>query len=197
MNLPNWITLARLIAVPIILVSVEAGADLVAVVAFAIACGTDWLDGYVARKFAMETELGKVLDPLVDKLLILAPLLALIKTQAVPPWAVYAIVARELLVTAWRGNSGAGANSWGKAKTVLQMAAIALLLGHWPYGIYLFWLSLAVTVWSGITYILPSTTSSPLGSRSTTSDCTTPLEDHSPAPCDKGYGDQPTTTPLS
>jgi CDP-diacylglycerol--glycerol-3-phosphate 3-phosphatidyltransferase len=189
MNLPNWITVSRLVAVPIIFLSIEGGDHAIGVVAFVLACVTDWLDGFVARQFQLETGLGKILDPLVDKLLVLAPLLALVQTQVLPAWGVYVIVARELLVTAWRGHSAGGANLWGKAKTVLQMVAIILLLMDSPYGIYGFWLAVAVTIWSGITYILP--TGGTLGS---TADKTNPPVHHTPAPYDTGYGDQPATT---
>jgi len=97
---------------------------------FLIAASTDWLDGYLARKFNQITELGKFLDPLVDKLLVLAPLLALIEMDLIAAWGVFLILARELAIAGWRinpnltGNSDIkGANWWGKSKTVSQIIA--------------------------------------------------------------------------
>ncbi len=155
MNLANGITLSRLLAVPIIFVAIAHGWQMVALVAFGIACATDWLDGYVARQYNLITDLGKVLDPLVDKLVILAPLLALVEVGQVPAWAVYLILARELLVTAWRGSSQQGANIWGKAKTVSQMVAVGSLLLKWEYAIHTLYVAVALTLWSGLSYVLP------------------------------------------
>jgi|YNPMSStandDraft_2_1061718.scaffolds.fasta_scaffold31557_2 CDP-diacylglycerol--glycerol-3-phosphate 3-phosphatidyltransferase len=154
-NLANGITLSRLMAVPIMFVAIAHEWQMPALVVFGIACATDWLDGYVARKYNLTTDLGKALDPLVDKLVILAPLLALVELGQVPAWAVYVILARELLVTAWRGNSQQGANVWGKTKTVSQMVAIATLLLQWKYAIYSLYLAVALTLWSGLSYVLP------------------------------------------
>jgi len=155
LNLANWITLSRLLAVPIILVAIAQEWQMTALVAFVIACATDWLDGYVARKYNLITDLGKALDPLVDKLVTLAPLLAMLEQGQVPAWAVYAIVARELLVTAWRGSSQQGANIWGKAKTLSQMLAVGALLLQWEYAIYSLYVAVALTLWSGLSYVLP------------------------------------------
>ncbi|MFN3927271.1 MAG: CDP-diacylglycerol--glycerol-3-phosphate 3-phosphatidyltransferase [Pseudanabaenaceae cyanobacterium] len=156
LNLPNWVSLSRLVAVPVIWVGIDHNYPELATVVFLIACATDWLDGYLARKLDMVTELGKVLDPLIDKLLVLAPLLALIELNIIPAWGVYLIMARELVVTAWRGNSQTGANFWGKAKTVIQMITIVALLLNWQYAVYLFWVTVVITIWSGITYFLPA-----------------------------------------
>jgi len=155
LNLANWITLSRLLAVPFMFVAIAQAWQKPALICFAIACATDWLDGYVARKYDLITDLGKALDPLVDKLVILAPLLAMLEQGQVPAWAVYAIVARELLVTAWRGSSQQGANIWGKAKTVSQMVAIGALLLRWEYAIYSLYVAVALTLWSGLSYVLP------------------------------------------
>ena len=89
MNLPTWITLSRLFGLPFILYLLENPTVTnrwLAVGIFVIAAGTDWLDGYLARKLDLVTELGKFLDPLVDKLLVLGSLLALIELQLVPAW---------------------------------------------------------------------------------------------------------------
>ena len=134
--------------------------------------GTDWVDGYLARKLNQVTELGKFLDPLVDKLLVLGTFLGLIELQLVPAWGVFIILARELAIAGWRVNpaltgnaSISGANIWGKLKTVVQIVAIAVLIAPLSSGwdtasSVLFWLAVAVSVISGGIYILPSISSS-------------------------------------
>lgn len=170
MNLPTWITVSRLFGVPIVLIALLDPTDYrrwISVVAFVIFAGTDWLDGYLARKLNQVTELGKFLDPLVDKLLVMAPLMALVGMDIVPAWGVFVILARELTISGWRVNPtfqrGAvpGAGIWGKAKTVVQIVAIAILLaplaGIWQTtGIVLFWAAVALTWISGALYLLPA-----------------------------------------
>jgi CDP-diacylglycerol--glycerol-3-phosphate 3-phosphatidyltransferase len=171
MNLPTWITLCRLLGLPFILYFLQEPTPerrWLSLVIFLIAASTDWVDGYLARQLNQVTDLGKFLDPLVDKLLILAPLLALIELQRVPAWGVFLILARELTIAGWRINpslSGntqiVGANLWGKLKTVTQIAAIAFLIAplssRWEIPIVtLFWLSVLLTLISGLVYILPS-----------------------------------------
>ncbi|HEY9689489.1 MAG TPA: CDP-diacylglycerol--glycerol-3-phosphate 3-phosphatidyltransferase [Coleofasciculaceae cyanobacterium] len=167
MNLPTWITVSRLAGVPLLLwwlsgEPTEADRWL-ALAVFLLAAGTDWLDGYLARKLNQVTDLGKFLDPLVDKLLVLAPLLLLVEMGRIPAWSVFVILARELTIAGWRVNqtSISGANLWGKLKTVSQIAAIALLLAPvmdayaiWAIGA--FWISVALTLISGAIYLLPA-----------------------------------------
>ncbi|MDX2256113.1 MAG: CDP-diacylglycerol--glycerol-3-phosphate 3-phosphatidyltransferase [Pseudanabaenaceae cyanobacterium bins.39] len=170
-TLPTWVTLSRLIAVPIIFgLFIWQDSELtrwIALTVFAIAAVTDWLDGYLARKLNQITELGKFLDPLVDKVLTIALFLLFIELGQVPAWAVFVIITRELLITAWRGAPSAskdsaagatvvGANIWGKAKTVVQILAIAALMIKLPYAIAIFWLAVLLTLISGILYIVPS-----------------------------------------
>lgn len=172
MNLPNWITVSRLIALPFLFFLLQTPTPdhrWISVIIFLIASLTDWLDGYLARKLDQVTELGKFLDPLVDKLLVLAPLLILIQLQQIPAWAVFLILFRELAIAGWRvnpnliGNSSIqGANLWGKLKTISQMTAIALLLAPLPVSwnsliLMVFWLSVILTLVSGIIYVLPQT----------------------------------------
>ena len=172
-TLPTWVTLSRLIAVPIIFgLFIWQDSELTRLIAlsvFIIAAITDWLDGYLARKLNQITELGTFLDPLVDKVLTIALFLLFIELDQVPAWAVFLIITRELLITAWRGapstssnNSDQankpkiiGANLWGKAKTVIQIVAIAALLVKIPYAIGLFWVAVALTLISGILYVVP------------------------------------------
>ena len=170
-TLPTWITLSRLIAVPIIFgLFIWQDSELTRLIAlsvFVIAAITDWLDGYLARKLNQITELGKFLDPLVDKVLTIALFLLFIELDQVPAWAVFLIITRELLITAWRGSPSSassnsdqeiiGANFWGKAKTVIQIVAIAALLIKIPYAIGLFWMAVALTLISGFLYVVPTT----------------------------------------
>ena len=169
MNLPTWITVSRLLGVPcvlILLLDPTPARAWIALGVFLIAAGTDWVDGYLARRLNQVTELGKFLDPLVDKLLVLAPLLALVELGKVPAWGVFLILARELTIAGWRVNptfqaqTVPGASIWGKAKTVIQIAAIACLLAPlsetWQlFAQILFWLAVAITCLSGMLYLLP------------------------------------------
>jgi len=170
MTLPNWITFSRLLALPLLLYGLHnptEQARWICLVIFLVAAGTDWLDGYLARKLNQITDLGKFLDPLVDKFLVLAPLLVLIELGQVPAWGVFLILARELAIAGWRvdpklsGSSTiSGANIWGKLKTVSQIFAIALLIAPTPVSwelpsLLAFWLSVALTLISGAIYLWP------------------------------------------
>jgi CDP-diacylglycerol--glycerol-3-phosphate 3-phosphatidyltransferase len=171
MTLPNWITLSRLLALPVLLYCLDnptTETRTVGLVIFLVAAATDWLDGYLARKLNQVTDLGKFLDPLVDKLLVLAPLLPLIQLGQVPAWGVFLILARELAIAGWRVNKTTitGANIWGKLKTVSQIIAIALLIAPLPVSwqipaIVAFWISVAFTLISGVIYLLPQKSEQP------------------------------------
>ena len=171
MTLPNWITLSRLLALPVLLYCLDnptTETRTVGLVIFLVAAATDWLDGYLARKLNQVTDLGKFLDPLVDKLLVLAPLLPLIQLGQVPAWGVFLILARELAIAGWRVNKTTitGANIWGKLKTVSQIIAIALLIAPLPVSwqitaIIAFWISVAFTLISGVIYLLPQKSEQP------------------------------------
>lgn len=167
MNLPTWITISRLLGIPILFWLLQTPTESHrwwAMGIFLLAAGTDWLDGYLARRLNQVTDLGKFLDPLVDKLLVLAPLLALVGLGQVPGWGVFLILARELTIAGWRVSprqtSIAGANQWGKVKTVVQILAIALLLSPWfavvpTLALGLFWVAVALTWISGAVYLWP------------------------------------------
>ncbi|MBW4667667.1 MAG: CDP-diacylglycerol--glycerol-3-phosphate 3-phosphatidyltransferase [Cyanomargarita calcarea GSE-NOS-MK-12-04C] len=165
MTLPNWITFSRLLGIPFLLYGLHnptPQSRWVCLVIFLICALTDWLDGYLARKLNQISELGKFLDPLVDKLLVLAPLLALIELGQIPGWGVFLILGRELTIAGWRVNQTTitGANIWGKLKTVSQIIAIALLIAPLPQvwqtpTIIAFWVSVSLTLISGGIYLLP------------------------------------------
>ncbi len=170
MTTATWITFSRLLGIPFIIYFLDTPTiqdRWLALIFFVLAASTDWLDGYIARKFDQISEMGKFLDPLVDKLLVLAPLLSLIEMNLIPAWAAFLILARELAISGWRVNpslSGskdiAGANLWGKLKTVSQIVAIAFLIAPlspiwYQTGLAAFWLSLILTLISGGIYIMP------------------------------------------
>lgn len=167
MNLPNTITLIRIVLIIPILWCLYQPVEIYqwwALGLFLIAALTDWLDGYLARKLAQITDLGKFLDPLTDKILVIAPLLVLIERQIIPSWGVFLILVREITIAGWRVNPQqkivSGANLWGKFKTVTQISAIALLLlprYSWALstGIVIFWLSVILTIVSGLIYLIP------------------------------------------
>lgn len=170
MTIPNWITFSRLLGLPFLLYALHNPTEQmrwICLAVFLVAASTDWLDGYLARKLNQVSELGKFLDPLVDKFLVLAPLLALIELHQVPAWGVFLILARELAIAGWRVNPNltgstkiSGANLWGKLKTVSQIFAIALLIAPTPDSwetpsLVAFWISVAFTWLSGAIYLLP------------------------------------------
>ena len=170
MTLPNWITFSRLLGIPFLLYGLynpTTQAKWICLAIFLVAALTDWLDGYLARKLNQISDLGKFLDPLVDKFLVLAPLMVLIELGKVPAWGVFLILARELAIAGWRVNQTqiTGANIWGKLKTVSQIIAIALLIAplspDWQLpALIAFWVSVILTLISGGIYLLPAPASS-------------------------------------
>lgn len=169
MNWANIITTARIVMVPIIagLLLVDGyWASIAAALIFIAATVSDWLDGYLARNYNMESNLGKLLDPLADKLLIATVLIFLIPLGRVPAWVAAVIIGRELAVTGIRGIASEkqiiiAANWLGKYKTGFQCAACIPLLFHYTIlgvqfhtaGIYFLWIATFFTVWSGFDYI--------------------------------------------
>ena len=174
MNLPNSITLSRLLGLPVVVYCLYSDVLTVRWIgfgAFIVAALTDWLDGYLARKLDLVTDLGKFLDPLVDKLLILIPLLILIDLHLVSAVGVCLILARELTIAGWRVGQTqiSGANIWGKLKTTSQIVAIAMIIApvsslgwsiaNWHlYCSIAFWLAVALTLISGLIYVIPTKT---------------------------------------
>jgi len=171
-NLPIGLTLARIVLVPFVvmfLISSSRVHVILAAVIFIAAALTDWLDGLIARRRNQVTTLGKLLDPVADKLLVAAALVALVQIETVPAWMVFVIVGRELAVTGLRAVSASAgvivpASLLGKYKTVSQYVAVTLLIlergvpaeyvpFHWLSGAAL-WIALALTVVSGIDYFV-------------------------------------------
>jgi CDP-diacylglycerol--glycerol-3-phosphate 3-phosphatidyltransferase len=141
MNLPNALTISRLLAIPVLMVLLLARFpyhDQIAAALFLIGALTDTLDGNLARSRGQVTELGKFLDPLADKLFILSVLIVLVQEGALAAWVVVVIFSRELLITVLRSLSASqgrviAATPFGKTKTVLQSAAVLLLILQRPY----------------------------------------------------------------
>jgi CDP-diacylglycerol---glycerol-3-phosphate 3-phosphatidyltransferase len=169
MNVANILTISRIAVVPVIAVLLAYGGfwpSVISALLFIAATVTDYLDGYLARKYHMESNLGKLLDPLADKLLIATVLIFLIPLGRIPGWVVAVIIGRELAVTGVRGiasekNIIIAANWLGKYKTAFQCAACIPLLFHYtifgiqfqPAGVFFLWIATFFTVWSGFDYI--------------------------------------------
>lgn len=168
MNVPNLLTMLRILLVPAIVRLLAQGAFAPAMWLF-LACGlTDVLDGFIARRFRLTTHLGAILDPLADKLLILAPVVVLAWSGLLPYWLAFAIVLRDLVIVG-------GAGCWyrktgrldmepsrpGKINTFVQVVLVFLVMGH-AAGLFriapllpvLFAISLGATLVSGIHYVV-------------------------------------------
>jgi CDP-diacylglycerol---glycerol-3-phosphate 3-phosphatidyltransferase len=162
-NVPNVLTLLRILAVPVIVVALlgeTPNGDALAAGVFALAAFTDGLDGYIARRRRDITTFGKLMDPLADKLLIIASLVSLVSLDRLSAWVAMVIIARELAVTGLRAvavEQGVVISaSWlGKLKTVLQVGAVFALIIWNPSPTWvdaLVYLAVAVTVISGADY---------------------------------------------
>ena len=169
MNLPNKLTVLRVIMVPFfvffMLTDVGGPANKwIALILFCVASLTDMLDGKIARKYNLVTNFGKFMDPLADKLLVCSAMICMIEMGKLPAWIVIVIIAREFIISGFRlvaSDNGIviAASYWGKFKTVFQMAMIIVLIAECG-GIFdiiaqvLIWRALALTVISLIDYIV-------------------------------------------
>ena len=162
MNIPNILTLLRIIMIPIFYVvffSDITNSSLFAALIFIVASLTDWFDGFLARKWSLVTNFGKIMDTLADKLLVMTALVCLLTSFRIPAWAVIVILAREMAITGLRiiaASEGVvvAADMLGKFKTVFQMVAIILLLLNNFIGIYMLYIAIFFTILSGIDYII-------------------------------------------
>ncbi len=172
MNLPNKLTIARVVAVPFFIAAYMTGFYLVAFVLFIAASLTDMLDGKIARKYNLVTNFGKIMDPLADKILVYSAFCLMVEDGTVPGWMLIVILAREFTVAGMRTVAASegtviAAGMSGKIKTVLQMIAVPLLLlapalsqaeqARYVCGLagqVFLWASLIMTVYSGAEYIL-------------------------------------------
>jgi CDP-diacylglycerol--glycerol-3-phosphate 3-phosphatidyltransferase len=167
---PNFMTVSRIVAVPIIVVllmSDTRSTTFIAAVLFSLASITDYFDGYLARTRGLETKLGKILDPLADKLLVSSSLVMLASLGFMQGWIACVIIGRELAVTGLRcvliENGQDVAASWlGKYKVGFQIAAIIPLMLHYSYlginfngiGEFFLWGAVLFTIWSGFDYFI-------------------------------------------
>ncbi len=169
MNLPNKLTVLRIIMVPFfvffMLTDVGGAANKwIALVLFCIASLTDLLDGKIARKYNLVTNFGKFMDPLADKLLVCSAMICLVEMEQLAAWIVIVIIAREFIISGFRlvaSDNGIviAASYWGKFKTVFQMAMIIVLImdlgGIFDLiGNVLIWIALALTIISLMDYVL-------------------------------------------
>lgn len=168
-NLPNQLTSARLLLTIVLLGFIEFEQFLVALVLFLVAVSTDWLDGYIARKYSLVTVVGRIFDPFVDKVIICGTFIFLVAVpdSRVKAWMAVVIVARELLVTALRSfferqAVDFSAQMSGKLKMVVQCAAAALSLYYLAYPNpalelpldVLVWAAVLITIYSGVGYVV-------------------------------------------
>ncbi|WP_049509960.1 CDP-diacylglycerol--glycerol-3-phosphate 3-phosphatidyltransferase [Streptococcus pseudopneumoniae] len=167
-NIPNTLTLGRILFIPIFILLLSVGPSPVlhkiAAVIFAIASITDYLDGYLARKWQVVSNFGKFADPMADKLLVMSAFIMLVGLKMAPAWVVAVIICRELAVTGLRlllvetGGTVLAAAMPGKIKTFSQMFAIIFLLLHWTVlGQITLYIALFFTVYSGYDYFKGST----------------------------------------
>ena len=166
MNLPNKLTLFRVILIPFFVFFLLAPyftgyGNYIAVAVFIVASITDFLDGYLARKNHLVTDFGKFMDPLADKLLVVAAMLLFVEQHQMPAWALLLVVAREFAVTGLRliavDNGRVIAAAWsGKIKTASTMVAICLmLLWNIPWLNTVCWVVIVITtVYSGVEYFV-------------------------------------------
>lgn len=177
MNLPNKLTVIRMVLIlpfVVILLGGEAGwfgnnvmiPDLIALAIFVIASLTDLADGKIARKYNLVTNFGKFMDPLADKLLVCAAMIALVEMERIPAWVVIVIISREFIISGFRlvaSDNGVviAASYWGKFKTVFQMIMVIMMIANlgafFPWmGILtdlVMWVALALTIISLVDYI--------------------------------------------
>ena len=169
MNLPNKLTILRVIMIPFFVAALlyDGGANqnmrYVAAALFIIASLTDMLDGEIARKYNLVTNFGKFMDPLADKLLVCSALICMIELRELPAWMVIIIISREFIISGFRlvaSDNGVviAASYWGKFKTTFQMIGVVLLIFNIPalstLTTIIVWIALALTVISLVDYIV-------------------------------------------
>lgn len=170
MNLPNQLASLRILLAPVMFFFLVERESLLlegihvswlnyfAALIFVIASVTDFFDGYIARAWDQKTKLGAILDPLADKMLVLAAFLGLMVIGEANAWAVFLILSREFFITGLRivaisEGKDVSASSAGKWKTAAQIVAIGFLMMGWPFGDILLWIAVALTLYSGSQYV--------------------------------------------
>ena len=166
MNLPNSLAIFRMILAPLLFFLLsfkftnihQSWINYFAALTFSLAALSDFFDGYIARTWKQTTKLGAILDPLADKMLILAAFLGLLLLQRANEWVVYIILVREFFITGFRvvmasENLNLGASFAGKLKTAFQMTAIIFLTMQWFGAEILLYIALILTLYSGFEYV--------------------------------------------
>jgi len=170
LNLPNILAAFRILLAPLMLWFMidqsnplfngwhPSWFDYFAGLIFVIASITDFFDGYIARSWNQMTKLGSIIDPLADKMLVLAGFIGLIALDRASAFAVFLILSREMFITGLRvvavsEGKAVASTMAGKVKTVVQMIAIGFLIMNWPFGNELLWFATALTLYSGYEYI--------------------------------------------
>lgn len=168
MNLPNKLTMARVIMIPFFVIFMLTGwggeaSKWISLAIFIVASLTDLLDGHIARKHNLVTNFGKFMDPLADKLLVCSALICFVELDKLPAWMVIIIISREFIISGFRlvaSDNGIviAASWWGKSKTISQMIMIILLIADIPalsvLNTVLIWVALILTVVSLIDYLV-------------------------------------------
>ena len=169
LNLPNILALFRIALAPLMLWFFidrnnpifaswhPSWFDYFAGLIFVVASVTDFFDGFIARSWNQMTKLGAILDPLADKMLVLAGFLGLMVIDRASAWAVFLILSREFFITGLRvvavaEGKNVASTMTGKVKTVAQMFAIGFLIMNWPYATTLLWIAVILTLYSGFEY---------------------------------------------
>jgi CDP-diacylglycerol---glycerol-3-phosphate 3-phosphatidyltransferase len=164
LNVPNVLTMIRILLVPVLVVALlekTGGGDLLAAIVFAVASATDAIDGRIARMRGSVTTFGKLMDPIADKLLVMAALIVLVSLNRLAAWVAMVIIAREFAVTVLRAAAGTqqgvviSASAFGKVKTVFQVAMVMVLIAtrSRPLAVdLLVYTTVLVTVLSGADY---------------------------------------------
>lgn len=168
MNLPNKLTILRVLMIPffVLFMLTDLGGSAskwIALVLFITASLTDLLDGHIARKYNLVTNFGKFMDPLADKLLVCAAMICLVEMQKIPAWIVIIIISREFIISGFRliaSDNGRviAASYWGKFKTTFQMVMICLMIADIQALSVLtaavMWIALILTVVSLVDYLI-------------------------------------------
>lgn len=167
MNLPNKLTIFRVILIPffvvLLLFDITAYDKWIALAIFIVASLTDFLDGYIARKYNLVTNFGKFMDPLADKLLVCSAMICLVELARIPAWVVIVIIAREFIISGFRlvaSDNGVviAASYWGKFKTTFQIVMICLMIADLEPLILItqivMWVALSLTVISLVDYLI-------------------------------------------
>ena len=168
MNIPNFLTIIRIVLVPVYCVLMYAnfpGATIWAAILFTIAALTDLADGYIARKYGLITDFGKVMDPVADKIMVTAAMVVLVDLHRLAAWIVITMLFRDFAVGALRDVAASKGNIiaagiWGKIKTALQMIALGMIIFYvdlfsmptYTIGMIVMYVALAASIYSGIVY---------------------------------------------